>query len=215
MESTAIQFIASLLITIVGFFLAYFFTKNPKLRFFYSAVTEIPLPPPIANNIKKESENVENANIQKETTIVQPATLQENLIVRSHTVVVTNQGNATAHNVRIGHFILPAHAVYPPMNVPFETKNPKNEILIPTLSPKESVTISYLYDNKLHVSQINSYIKCNEGLAEVANLQHVSVKSPFLRNILGIIFFIGMVTVVYWVIKIGICLYKICAITNS
>lgn len=215
MESTAIQFITSLLITIVGFFLAYFFTKNPKLRFFYSAVTEIPLTPSVASNIKKEDKDVENAATQTETVVEQPAAAQGILIVRSHSVVVTNQGNATAHNVRIGHFILPAHAVYPPMNVPFEEKNPKNEILIPTLSPKESVTISYLYDNKLHVSQINSYIKCDEGLAEVANLQHVSVKSPFLRNILGVIFFIGMVTVVYWVIKVGICLYKICVITNS
>lgn len=207
MEKAGIQFIASLFLTIIGFLLAYFFTKKPKIRFFYGAVTEIKFPPE-QNTPKKD------ADTQAGSTTEQPTSTSTTFIVRSHTVVITNQGTATAHNLRIGHFFLPAHTVFPPMNIPFDEKHPKNEILVPTLSPKENIVVSYLYDDNLHVSRVNAYIKCDEGLAEVANLQHVSIKSPFLRNTLQVIFFIGIVAVTYWVIKIGICFYYLCANTS-
>ena len=208
MENAGLQFIASLCITIIGFFLAYFFTKKPKIRFFYGAITEIKLPPQPCAPIK-------DADVQEGATTELPTTASTNFIVRSHTVVITNQGTATAHNLRIGHFILPiTYTVFPPMNVPFDETHPKNEILVPTLSPNENVTISYLYDNSLHFSNVNSYIKCDEGLAEKANLEHISIKSPFLRNILELILFIGIVSVTYWTIKIGTCLYSLCATIN-
>jgi len=208
MEKAGIQFIASLCITIIGFFLAYFFTKKPKIRFFYGAITEIKLP-------SQPSAPIKNADALEETTTEPPPTTPSNFIVRSHTVVITNQGTATAHNLRIGHFILAmAYTVFPPMNVPSDKTHPKNEILVPTLSPYENLTISYLYDNNLHFSNVNSYIKCDEGVAEQANLQHISIKSPFIRNTIKVIFFIGIVAVIYWIIKVGICLYSLCAVAN-
>jgi hypothetical protein len=177
------------------------------------AITEIPFPN--TQNVPKNEAVTVNTKTQSETTPEGSITAAQNLIVRSHTVVITNQGTATAHNLRIGHFILPiAYTVFPAMNVPFDETHPKNEILVPTLSPNENVTISYLYDNSLNFSGVNSYIKCDEGLAEKANLEHISIKSPFLRNTLQVIFFIGIVAVTYWIIKIGICLYSLCAITN-
>ena len=100
------------------------------------------------------------------------------------------------------------------MNVPPDAKHPKNELLIPTLSPKENVTISYLYFENLLFNQINSYIKCDEGVAEVANLQHVTLRSPFLRRIIWIFLIIGTATVFDWVAKIIFSLIKICSITN-
>jgi hypothetical protein len=184
-------FLVSFSITLIGFVLTYLFTKKPKLRFYYGAITQITIPTtqPVETQTPASPNN-------------QPA------VVRSHTIVVSNQGGATAHNIRIGHNWLPAgHSVSPALN----TLNPgnRNEILVPTLCPNEMFTISYLYPITNHFSEINTYMKCDEGLAEVANIKHVSIKSSVLITVINCLCFIGVFSVIYFVIKILPFLYKL------
>lgn len=189
------NFIVSLLITVFGFLLTYFFTKKPRLRFYYSAITEIPIPP--TNNYEMDN-NPLPANITASKRSF-----------RSHTIAVSNQGNATAHNIRIGHFLLAplAHSVSPPLHV-INSENPK-EILVPVLCPGEAFTISYLYPESIHFSHINAYLKCDEGMAQVANMQDVRIKSPFFRSVVESIFFIGILSIVYLCVKIFPLIYGV------
>lgn len=177
------QFISSLLLTTVGFLLTYFITKKPRLRFYYGAIAEIPL------QINPTEQQPTSPNYPPHTC------------VRTHTLVISNQGNASAHDVRIGHQILPAmHSVAPQINI--QNKENLNEILIPILCPGESFTITYLYEKTVHFSAINSYLKCNEGLGEVANLQNIRIKSPAIAWIVKIVFFIGILSIVDFILKI-------------
>ncbi len=192
------SFFVSLLVTVIGFLLTYFFTKKPRLRFYYGAITQIPFP--ITNQSLDTDSSPSNARTQFG-------------VIRSHTIVISNQGNSTAHNVRIGHFFLPAgHSVSPPLNI----QNPQNpkEILIPTLCPREFFTISYLYPIENHFSEVNSYLKCDEGMAEIANIQDVRIKSSFLLWVMRSIFFVGAFTVIYFGIKFFSIFYKLYLISN-
>lgn len=185
--------IVSLLITTVGFCLTYFITKKPRLRFYYSAITQIPIP----SMKKNESEND-----------VGISSALKARFYRSHTIAISNQGNATAHNVRVGHYLLAplAHSVSPEVNV----SNPGNlkEILVPTLCAGEAFTISYLYPENIHFSNINSYLKCDEGMAEVANMKDVRIRSAFFRMFIQGIFFLGVLSAVNVCVKIAPILYK-------
>lgn len=199
------EFVTSIVICLIGFLLNYFFTKNPKLRWFYGAITEIPFPK--INDLKNGS-SVDSSEEVSQKFATSAA--------RTHTVVITNQGNATAHNIRIGHYTLPpAYSVHPPMNLPVQEGSAVNEILIPTLSAKEMVSVSYLYFDPLHYARVNAYIKCDEGMAEIANLQHVNIRSPILKAVLQIILFVGFFSMVYWAIKLGVVLIKVYALVGD
>lgn len=72
-------FLVSLLVTVIGFLLTYFITRKPKLRFYYGAITQITIP------------NTQSPGAQAAT-----ATNNQPPVVRSHTIVVSNQGSASA-----------------------------------------------------------------------------------------------------------------------
>lgn len=190
-------FIVSLVITVIGFLLTYFITRKPKLRFYYGAITQITIP--ITQQVGTQTSPSPNNQV---SNLNQPA------VVRSHTIVISNQGNATAHNIRIGHnWLPPGHSVSPALNT-LNSGNP-SEILIPTLCSGEIFTISYLYPITNHFSEINTYLKCDEGLAKVANIKHISIRSTVLITIINCLFFVGVFSVIYFVVKILPYLYKL------
>lgn len=89
------------------------------------------------------------------------------ITVNSHSIVLRNIGNETAHNLRIGHYVLPDFVLNP--NVSYYIAN-NTEIVIPTLAPNESLTVSYLYFPTLTWQHINSYAKSDEGLVTYPNV---------------------------------------------
>lgn len=199
--SALLTFLISLSVTVIGFLLTYFITRKPKLRFYYGAITQITVP------------NLQQTGAQTPAT---PGDQHGNqsAVVRSHTIVISNQGNATAHNIRVGHnWLPPGHSVSPSLNT-VNVGNP-NEILVPTLCSGEVFTISYLYPITNHFSDINTYLKCDEGLAELANIKHISIRSTFLILIINCLFFIGVFSVIYFVIKILPFLYKLYLVAIS
>lgn len=127
--------------------------------------------------------------------------VDNDVTVNTHSIVVRNSGERTAHNVRIGHNFLPAHQIFPQVSHEIIAGvNGSAEILVPTLVPREQVTISYLYFPPRLWSEVHSYCKCDEMAAKYINI--VPSPQPGKHEeiiILGLIF-VGASTLVYWII---------------
>ncbi len=131
-----------------------------------------------------------------------PLNDEKNTQVNTHCIVVRNAGKKTAHNVRIGHNFLPkGFQIFPPLSYTvLESSNGAAEILIPTLVPNEQVSISYLYFPPLIWSQVNSYTKSDEGLANIINAIPTPQPPRLVVLAVWLLMFIGASTLVYWVV---------------
>lgn len=133
-------------------------------------------------------------------------TLQDNKgAVFTHSVIVRNAGRRAATNVRLGHNTLPVNIrIEPQINFRVET-NPDGaaEIVIPTLVPKEQVTISYLYFPPTTWNQINSYAKSDDGFAKIVNVVPVPQPSVAIQWASKGLMLIGASFVVYWALRLG------------
>lgn len=121
--------------------------------------------------------------------------------VNSHSIVIRNSGKRTAHNLRIGHNLLPTFQIYP--HLPYEiVKGPDNsaEIVIPTLVPREQINISYLYFPPVVWSQVHSYCKSDEVAAKYVNIIPTAQLNKLQLFIIWSLLFIGTSTLVYWII---------------
>jgi hypothetical protein len=125
-----------------------------------------------------------------------------------HSVVVQNAGRKTAHNVRIPHGIGLANVsvqVNPPIHYTFELNPTGNfEILIPTLSPKEQVTISYLYQAPIVWSQISWPPKSDDGLAEIVQAIPAPRPNYAVRLTVAALSFVGLSFIAYHVIRFAL-----------
>ena len=86
--------------------------------------------------------------------------------VHTHSVVIRNAGRRAATNVRLSHTILPDFNILPA--VEYEVRSVPNagsDIVIPTLVPGESLTISYLYFPPVTYAGVNAGVKYDEGFA--------------------------------------------------
>ena len=111
-------------------------------------------------------------------------------IINTHSIVVRNAGKKTAHDVRLGHSILPDFQIYPQISHDL-IKGPDDsaEIIIPTLVPNEQINISYVYFPPLTWNQINSYCKSDEMSAKVLNvIPAQQLSRPQLLAMWGLMF---------------------------
>lgn len=91
--------------------------------------------------------------------------------VRTHAIVVANQGRVPAKNVRIGHLNLPDFDVFPDIQYEkISLPGGSQELLLPILGPKEQITINYLYFRPLTYDQVNTHVKSDEGPAKILNV---------------------------------------------
>ena len=126
---------------------------------------------------------------------------EKNTNVNTHSIVVRNAGKKTAHNVRIGHNVLPAFQIYPQLAHEVITgPNNSAEIIIPTLVPGEQINISYLYFPPLLWSQVHSYCKSDEMTAKYINVIPAVQPNKLQLSIFGALLFIGISTLAYWAI---------------
>ncbi|MCX5698186.1 MAG: hypothetical protein NTX01_00585 [Candidatus Omnitrophica bacterium] len=126
---------------------------------------------------------------------------EKNTQVFTHSIVLLNTGRKTANNIRIGHNYMPKFNIYP--NVSHTVENVSGggaEILIPKLVPKEQLTISYLYFPPVTWDKINLYTKSDEGLAKVINVIPTPLLPKWVINVLRILIFIGIVTILYLIV---------------
>jgi hypothetical protein len=128
-----------------------------------------------------------------------PLNDSENTLVHTHSIVVRNAGKKAAHNVRIGHFVLPSFQVSPPVShTVILGANNSGEIVIPTLVPNDQVSIAYLYFPPLVWSQINAYAKSDEGHAKIINFIPTPQPSKFILFVVWALVFLGASTALYW-----------------
>ena len=123
------------------------------------------------------------------------------IVLHTHEVVVRNTGKKPAHNVRITHWVLPQYfSIWP--SVPFTVEDlPQGgkDIIIPTLTAKEQITVSYLYEPPLTITQINAGIRCDESIATPVEME-ISEKTPRWALVTAWVFaLIGFGTVLFWV----------------
>lgn len=124
-------------------------------------------------------------------------------IVHTHAIVIYNSGREAATNVRVGHLNLPQNInIFPPVAHEVQRQpNGSGEIIIPTLVPSEQITISYLYFPPLLWNGVNVYTKCDEGMATVVQTLHTPVLGPWTRRALRILIFVGLLTLVYFLVQ--------------
>lgn len=104
--------------------------------------------------------------------------------INSHSVVARNAGRLSATNVRLGHNHLPQDfSVWPAVENSVQRRpDGTAEILFPTLVPDEQVVITYLYPSPTTFNLINSYMKCDQGNAQVVTALTAPVQSPWVKG---------------------------------
>ncbi len=123
--------------------------------------------------------------------------------LNAHSVVVRNADKLPAHNVRLGHNVLPElFSMFPPCAhevQPFQEGGA--EICVPTLAPGDQLTVSYLYPPPLLWNQTNTYVKCDEGIASVLNVLPTPQQPRWILRIMGVVLIVGALTIIYSLVK--------------
>jgi len=130
--------------------------------------------------------------------------------VHTHSIVVRNAGRKPATNVRLGHSTLPAFQIYPSTNRTInELPDGSKEIVIPSLVPKEQITINYLYFPPLLWNQVNTYTKSDQGQAKAVSMM-LSRQFPKKYSALAwIVFLLGLISLGYLLVILVRAIIKI------
>ena len=120
--------------------------------------------------------------------------------IHTHAVIIRNNGKLSAKNVRISHGHLPSFTIDPTV----EYQISGSEIIIPTLVPKEQITVSYLYFPPVSYINVTRGIKSDEGLAKVIDVS----LSPQLKRwqvvLVWILLIIGVLACFWFIYKFGV-----------
>ena len=123
----------------------------------------------------------------------------------THSTVPQNAGKKSAANVRIPHGVPLAVVrvqVSPPVHYSFEfSPTGMFQILIPTLAPKEQVTVSYLYQEPTVWNQISWQPKSDDGLAEIVQAIPAPRPNKLVRYAGIFLAFTGLSYIIYWAVR--------------
>lgn len=122
----------------------------------------------------------------------------EPLKVHTHAVVIKNIGRKTATNIRVGHNYLPDMQVFPDVNYTInQLPQGGKEIIFPTLVPKEEIHINYLYFPPVVFSNINTYVKSDQGSAKRINVLLTPIQPQWLVSIVLTLVLSGIIGITY------------------
>lgn len=120
------------------------------------------------------------------------------VVVNAHSVVLYNAGRKAATNVRLRHVVLPDFIIFPGVLHSIETlPSGEREIVIPTLVPKEQITISYLYFPPVTYEQVNAGIRFDEGFAHQIPVLLQRQYPKWFNYLAASLMLIGIVTILY------------------
>jgi len=176
-----LKFVSPILVAILAFVLNKFFSNRPKLVAYYGYIS--------SHKIRPQKEG-------------------ETLDIHTHAIVIRNLGKLPAHNVRVSYNILPDYNVIPKVKYDiFDIPDGGKEICFPNVAPKEAITITHLYYPPITYANIKTYIKCDEGLARIINVLPTRVLATWQKAVLYALLFIGATTVLYFAMKLLVCIY--------
>ncbi len=118
--------------------------------------------------------------------------------INTHSIVLRNVGRRPATNVRMSHLYLPEFNIWPP--VPYSVEQVPNtgpEIVIPIMVPDQELTISYLYFPPMTVSEVNSGVRFDEGIATSIPVLLQRLYPPWFTRIAGAFMVLGAITLIY------------------
>lgn len=75
------------------------------------------------------------------------------------------------------------------------------QILIPTLAPKEQVTISYLYEEPTVWNQVSWPSKSDDGLAEIVQAIPAPRPNKLVRYSSVVLSMVGLSYILYWAVR--------------
>lgn len=110
-----------------------------------------------------------------------------------------------AINARLGHNKLPegCFTIYPPTDYKMhQLPDGSKEIVIARVLPDERYTISYLYSSPLTVQEMNTYVKHDDGCADLwQKFQYTKILSIWKKWSIITIFFIGSSFILYFLLR--------------
>lgn len=124
--------------------------------------------------------------------------------INTHSVVIRNNGNKTATNVRISHNALPDFKIYPDTDYTVkDLPSGGKELLIPRIIPKREYTISYLYFDPVTYNQISSVIESDTGPAKIVNVRLQQIFPSWVNFLLVSSMLLGVIAFVYMLFEFG------------
>ena len=124
--------------------------------------------------------------------------------INTHAVVIRNNGNKTATNVRISHNVLPDIKIHPETDYEVkELPSGGKELIIPRITPKKEYTISYLYFPPITYSNIVSTIESDAGPAKGINVRLQQIFPRWVNILVGSSMILGLITFIYIVYEVA------------
>ena len=118
--------------------------------------------------------------------------------INTHAVVIRNNGNKTATNVRISHNVLPNIKIYPETDYNIKAlPGGGKELLIPRITPKKEYTISYLYFPPTTYNDISSLIESDAGPAKIINVRLQQIFPRWINFLCTSGMILGLITFIY------------------
>jgi len=123
--------------------------------------------------------------------------------INTHAVVIRNNGNKTATNIRISHNVLPDFKIYPETEYQInDLPSGGKELVIPRITPKREYTISYLYFPPVTYDQISSFIDSDTGAAKIVNVRLQQIFPKWVNFLVGSSMLLGLIAFLYIVYEI-------------
>ena len=118
--------------------------------------------------------------------------------VNTHSLVIQNTGWRPVHNVKITHLNKPqSFTAYPDVKYRVsDLPGGGQEILFPSLVPKEQVTLSYLYYPPLIWSAIHGDLKSDEGFATMIQVIPKRQYPQWVIVIMWILLYAGVLSLI-------------------
>ncbi len=128
--------------------------QGPKLVYYLSEITTHAIP---------------QSQLSQTTQSAPPnIAIPQTLFLNSYVLTIRNNGNVAAHNIEISHPQWPHHFEIRPFVRHEVVQGPNQQnrwIRIPSLAPKETISISYLFGPVANWANLLEYVRSEEGVA--------------------------------------------------